>query len=943
MHQDRSDPTHDPREDELPETIADRFEEAWRRGVPPEIEPFLPGADSPHRSSTLAALVRIDVSHRRRAGDDAQVEDYLERYPELTLAVEGHVLAAGERPSGIPTDAGPPPSACITEGIPRGEEVTRPYPSATWVDGVAPTSGDAATGSPGTEVVDASGRYSLVSLHAEGGIGQVWMARDNDLGREVAVKRLRPEAAGGAAAQARFLREARVTGLLQHPGIVPVYELRRSEGGGAFYAMRFIRGRTLTQAARDYHRRREAGDARELELRELLGSYVNACLTVAYAHSRGVIHRDLKGQNVVLGDYGEVMVVDWGLAKVVGEAEPVPVGAIEAAGTPTPGRADDAPSTRTIEGEVLGTPSTMAPEQAQGRTDLIEPRTDIYGLGAILYQILTGEPPFGGSVEEVLRKVVNEPPVPPRRRVAGTPPALEAICMKCLAKAPSDRYGSANELAEEIRRYLADEPVTAFAEPWTTRLRRWVDRHRTTATASGAALLVATASLAAATVFLGRANDRETRAHAQAERNFRLAREAVDRYFNKISDDRRLKALGLEKLRQDLLVEAREFYEKFAREKGGEPRADADRGWSNLRLARITEELGQFREAALLSQQARSIFEGLSRRWPRDPEYREGLARSLESLGAAYGGDRQLDEAREALEGAVSAWDRLARDHRDQPAFRFRMAVALDRLGKLLCIWTRDTAGGESALQRGLSLCGELVREHPGVPEYRNEQAEAMLQLGHSRSDREFEEARSLLEEALRIRQELADEHPGDLDCQASLVDACTFIVSSYSNARKLDRVRSIYEKIRGISARLARDHPDVPLFVEDHLLIEIVSGLPMALAGDHAGAAAVAEEAIARAPRSGLVKIYAACGYCVASEAAAEDEKLPAAGREQVATRYLGRAIDLLRGAKELGLFRQPRYAAALETDPDLAALRRRPDFPGLLAELKADQAANP
>ena len=156
-------------------------------------------------------------------------------------------------------------------------------------------------------------RYALTSLHATGGIGRVWLARDGQMGRDVALKELRPEQADNAGLRARFLREAQITGQLEHPGIVPVYELaRRPDTGQPFYTMRFVKGRTLSDAARAYHQKRAAGQADSLEFSTLLNAFVVVCKTVAYAHSRGVIHRDLKGQNVIVGEFGEVVVLDWG-------------------------------------------------------------------------------------------------------------------------------------------------------------------------------------------------------------------------------------------------------------------------------------------------------------------------------------------------------------------------------------------------------------------------------------------------------------------------------------------------------------------------------------------------------------------------------------------------------------------------------------------------------
>jgi PAS domain S-box-containing protein len=290
-------------------------------------------------------------------------------------------------------------------------------------------------------------RYCRLRLHATGGIGRVWLARDNDLGRNVALKELRPECAEHATLGARFLQEAQITGQLEHPGIIPVYELVRArDGQQPFYTMRFVKGRTLSEAARAYHDTRLAGQADPLGLPALLNAFVTVCNTVAYAHSRGVIHRDLKGQNVILGDFGEVVVLDWGLAKRVGRPEgeaPALSVAFNEAG---------ADSGYTMQGQALGTPAYMAPEQSAGRLDLIDRRTDVYGLGAILYEILTGAPPFtGSSTEEVLRKVREEAAASPRQHWPEVPPALEAVCLRALAKQPADRPAAAADLALEVQ------------------------------------------------------------------------------------------------------------------------------------------------------------------------------------------------------------------------------------------------------------------------------------------------------------------------------------------------------------------------------------------------------------------------------------------------------------------------------------------------------------
>jgi PAS domain S-box-containing protein len=290
-------------------------------------------------------------------------------------------------------------------------------------------------------------RYTLVHVHATGGVGRIWVARDSQLGREVALKELRPDRAGNSAVLERFLREAQITGQLEHPGVIPVYELSRRADDQPFYTMRLIKGRTLNEAARSYHEQRKRGDADSLKLLELLNAFVAVCNTVAYAHSRGVVHRDLKGQNVVLGEYGEVVVLDWGLAKLLAQGDVDSDTAPSTLDVPGSESAD-----LTLAGQAMGTPSYMAPEQADGRVTLVDARTDVYGLGAMLYEILTGQPPFAGSdVRKLLRAVCEDEPVPPRLLCPGLPQALESACLRALAKRREDRFESAMDLAQEVQ------------------------------------------------------------------------------------------------------------------------------------------------------------------------------------------------------------------------------------------------------------------------------------------------------------------------------------------------------------------------------------------------------------------------------------------------------------------------------------------------------------
>lgn len=344
------------------------------------------------------------------------------------------------------------------------------------------------TGRNNTSAQVTGPRFTVLGPHAEGGLGRVHLARDEQLRRTVALKEIRPERADDPRVRQRFLNEAEITGQLEHPGIVPIYALESDGSRPPVYAMRFIQGRTLGEAIKAHHRGPTA-----LGLRELLQRFISVCQTVAYAHSKGVIHRDLKPDNVMLGDYGETLVVDWGLAKRLGDRDDSFDETPTAANVPPgqllqtvldPTTIDPAGGARqlTAAGTVMGTPAYMAPEQARG--ELLSPAADVYALGAMLFTLLTGKVPHQGtSTIEVLRKVAEGKPP----EVTGLPRALKAIYSKAMARDPRERYASAAELALDVDCWLADERVSACRERWPDRAGRWIRQHRTLAASLGVA------------------------------------------------------------------------------------------------------------------------------------------------------------------------------------------------------------------------------------------------------------------------------------------------------------------------------------------------------------------------------------------------------------------------------------------------------------------------
>ncbi len=717
-------------------------------------------------------------------------------------------------------------------------------------------------------------RYTLTHLHAKGGMGRVWLARDATLGRQIALKELRPDQSDNSIVFSRFLYEAKITAQLEHPGIVPVYEL--GEGEAPYYTMRFVKGRTLSEAIRAFHKKRAIGKADSVERVALLTAFVGVCYAVAYAHSRGIIHRDLKGQNVVLGDFGEVMVLDWGLAKRIlpdqHGADPVEEEKPVVSSGPSPdhdlvtigtGEVDQnndmslasspgiearlvaklasnvgvngstdhhssqsangfaqkllnsRPSSNrrpnpesgagpegTIQGQLLGTPAYMAPEQAQGRHDLVNERSDVYGLGAILYEILTGRPPFiAPKTAEIVRKVCKEAPTPPRQIVADTSSALEAVCLKALRKVSDERYATAAELAQEVQRNLADEPVRAFEEPWSQRVLRWARKHKTLVSGTMALLITAAIGFAISTILIaGERNEAETQGK-QARAAVQMLTKMKDTGF----DDQ------LDPLQREFLSAALDYYEQFTSRVSSDPAVRLEHGRIYQQMGDIQRKLGKLTESEQAYRKAIEILEPLDDHTWAGREASRSLARTCTLLGDLLVRRGDKGHAEPLYKRAAEAQVVLTADKGATSDDHLQLGQTLRSEGDLIRL-NGQSRKAKPIYDRALNVLDQALSANPEHPEIRNELARTNEARGWiNRELGETKAARQDYRQSLDLLEKLVAEFPTAPRYRESMAKACNSLGLLEETTGSLLEAEAFYRRELPLVDRLAQDFPEHP------------------------------------------------------------------------------------------------------------------------------------
>jgi len=740
--------------------ICDRFEVDWKSGRPRSIEDELREAPEPLRDRLLRDLLALEMEARAARGEAPRPDEYRARFPEPPGVVDAAFATHRE---------------------------------------AFPVTG---TGS--------CARFRILRFHGRGGLGEVFIARDEELSRDVALKKIRPDRDGDDL-RARFVIEAKVTGGLEHPGIVPVYSLGVADDGRPFYAMRFLGDDSLIQVIKAYHERHPRPDPTAVEFRRLLGRFVAICEVIAYAHSRGVLHRDLKPHNVMLGRFGETLIIDWGLARSTGQSDP---GGAEPGGVPLapPSRAGP---TSSLPGHLIGSPPYMSPEQAAGKLDELGPATDVYGLGAILYSILTGHSPVlhleNEPAESVCARVVRGEIAPPRSRNPRIPRALEAVCLKALARRPEDRYPSARVLADDVERWLADEPVSARRDPLWTRFWRWVRKHRTLTAAAVSMLVI---GLAAALYGYQRERAFAHDLRAADERTFRRLQEAIqanEDYISDVGRDLLLKELRFADLREKLLERPMRYYERLAGELAGSstPREQVLLARARGRLGSIYYSLGRPAEARQQYDGAIAMWTALVTAQPNVSEYQRALAESYSSLGWELHGTGKLVEASEAYRKALALWSSLTLACPDVPDYQDGLAMSHLGLGNAFGAADRLAEGAEEH-QKAIALWSRLIASWPDTLDYQYHLASAYSNLGGTIGDPD--EAIKVCREAVDRLVHLTKAHPGSRDLQHWL--ALSYInLGDRLRLRNPEEAVEAYKRALGISADAAENRPNVLLF----------------------------------------------------------------------------------------------------------------------------------
>jgi serine/threonine protein kinase/tetratricopeptide (TPR) repeat protein len=663
------------------------------------------------------------------------------------------------------------------------------------------------------------GPYKLLQQIGEGGMGTVFMAEQtHPVKRTVALKIIKP---GMDSRQviARFEAERQALALMEHPHIAKVLDAGTTDAGRPYFVMELVKGIPITRYCDEHH----------LTPRQRLELFLPVCQAVQHAHQKGIIHRDLKPSNTLVAEYDNQpvpTVIDFGVAKAAGPKL----------------------TERTLFtelGQIVGTLEYMSPEQAKLNALDIDTRSDIYALGVLLYELLTGTTPFEkkrlkqAAFDEVLRIIREEEPPRPSTRLSsaaelpsiaakrGLEPKklsglvrgeLDWIVMKCLEKDRNRRYGTANGLAHDIERYLHDEPVQAGPAGAGYRLRKFVRKYRTGLGIAGLFMTLLVLAAAVSTWQAVRAMRAEGQAVADRDRakvSFHLARDSVDRFFTQVGESPKLKAKGMEKFRKELLRNAKEFYERFIKEQLDTPDVRHDLGLAHHRLGMIYRELGDYAAAQTSSEKAIDMLEKLAQAHPDEAKYQEDLANAQYRLGRIHHDAARMDKAEAAYQDALAIQQRLVGDFSEVADYRRFSAQTLVDLAYVHLRADR-LEKAQVHQQQALAIWKQLVASDAHVLEDAYGLATAQKALGDTcRSRGCSEKAETMLKEAEHTYHTLVHDCPDVPLYWEGLGSTYLALGNLYhDNMSDATKAEAAHQQALQVFEKLVREHPDVLEYV---------------------------------------------------------------------------------------------------------------------------------
>jgi serine/threonine-protein kinase len=732
---------------------------AWLCGVPIAVELLMQRVERTIDADTALDLIHHEVILRKQAGETPQPVDYQGRFPHLAFQIQQMFEVEGLFNPGTPSSDDAALAPATLKDVPQDEATLA---STTNLSG-----------------------YAIDGVLGRGGMGVVYRAHHHRLNRTVALKMIVGGAQADPAILARFRAEAEAVARLQHPNIVQIYDVGES-ANGPYLALEFVEGQSLAAwAASTPQPAREAAAIVEQMARAL-----------HFAHGQGVIHRDLKPANILLTLDGQPKVTDFGLAKRIVE---------------------DAVYTGSK--SILGTPSYMAPEQASGRSLRIGACTDVYGLGAILYDLLTGHPPFKAETPlETLRLVTSAEVVPPTRLRPGLPRDLQTICLKCLEKERERRYASAGALALDLRRFLEGRPILARPISLAGRATKWAKRQPVIASLTGV-LLLATAMLVSGGAYdnfnLQRAyrdaslQKREAEAQrGKAVANLKKARIAADRLLAHVANWQAVNVPQADRMRRDLLKDAAGIYREMLNEGSEDPELRYEASVVTRQLGGISTIFKEHETAEKSYRSSMSILQTLVRESPERQDYRLDMAKCLNELGTTLRDAGRLEEARDHYARALELMEKLAAADPGNLTLRKGAELYCDHLAYL----TSSPEEVERLRRRGLESLKKLAVERPDDLGCQSDLAGAYNNLGNWLAARNrLSEAESCYRDALAVLEKLWENSKNNQVRRQELAGGLMNWGGILDRLNRHDDAVKASRRARDLFEELITDHPEIP------------------------------------------------------------------------------------------------------------------------------------